>query len=159
MTDNSPLRLVIDRGDRSVPALADVPPPDGSVMHLHIHVSGDGARETPEARNAEPLPPRKSDAGRGRPLLLACVALLIAAAAFDAGVRSGRGASQAALPASVSGVAASGQDRAEPVAPPAAQDPLPAIRQQLAQPPTIVSPNMAGSTPGAGSNDPFGLQR
>ncbi len=158
MTENSPLRLVIDRGDRSVPALVDLPPPEGSAVHLHIHVSGDGVRATPEARNADPLPPRKSEGGRGRPLLLACVGLLIAAAAFDAGVRSGRSAPRAVNPASASGVAAPGQGPTESLAPQATQDPLPVIRQQLAQPPTITNPNPPGATPGAASNDPFGLQ-
>ncbi len=159
MTDNTPLRLVIDRGDRTVPALVELPPTDAPAVHFHIHVSAGATRGTPQAGVAEPAPGRKPDGGWGRPLMLSCFGVMIAAGAFSLGSRAGHAPAPAAQPASLSGVAALGANPAAPAASPAAEDQMPAIRQQLAQPPTIVNPNPAGATPGAASNDPFGLQR
>ncbi len=156
MTSSSQLRLVIGQADHSVPTVVEFPPPDGGTIHLHVHVTIEGAPGVVASEPAVQAQQARTVGSRGRPALLFFIGLAVAVA-LNVGLRTGHAPSRLTEPAALSAGPAHGPAVPPPWAGPAGQDQMPAIQQQLARPPTIVNP--PGAAPEPGKADAFGLQR
>ena len=150
----SPLRLVLDQGEDTAATAMKLPSVGPADLHIHLHL-GVGGHEPQEMRSAVEA---KGRTGRGpwRPVLLGAAGVLIAFVAFDVGARTGEGHARAlaASRSSAAGLASLMPGPQRPSEPPASPNEMPAaVRQQLAQPPTITPPPVE---PSAAPN-PFGL--
>lgn len=140
-----PLRLVADHAGRSTPASVELPPSGAAAFQLHLHIGAlapDGVVPT-SATPAQPAAGGHAGKGRWRPWFLGTAGVVLAVVAFDLGARSGEGHARAiAAQANTNGLAARLSSQQALLAAPTAEIPL-AIRQQLAQPPTV-TPRTAG---------------
>jgi hypothetical protein len=157
MTDH-PFRLVVNRADPSEPATINVPAPGPAGLHIHLHIgaTAPNVAAVPPVTTKKPLAAGRSGKRRWRSWLMGAAGVVIAVVAFDFGARSGEGhARELAAQADASNLTArlSGQPLS---AAPAPGELPPAVRQQLAQPPTITPPPST-SQQSAGSPSPFGL--
>ncbi len=147
-----PLRLVFDGGEDTTPAVLELPP-GAAGIHVHLHIGAPDRLEPPPAVAGQ----GRSARGYWRLLLLGGASAAIGFVAFDMGARVGEGHAGALA---VSRASAGGLASLIPSTPPPSRtssSELPAaVRQQLAQRPTITPPLPADQQPTGGSN-PFGL--
>ncbi len=157
----TPLRLVFDRGDLLTHSQAIDVPSSTSNLHIHLHLGAEAQPQVPVGVEDQRLGQDRGRSGRrlAWPVLLGVAGVAIVVGAYDLGARIGEGHARA-LATSQAGTA--GLNTLAPgvmqqrVAPPSPSELPPNIRQQLAQPPTIIAP--PGATAPAGGPDPFGLQ-
>lgn len=150
----TPLRLVLNQGKDTAATAVELPSAGPANLHIHLHL-GAGAHEPLDMR---PAAEAKGRTGKGlwRPVLLGGAGVLIAFVAFDVGARTGEGHARAlaASRSSAEGLASIMARPQSSLEAPAASNEMPAaVRQQLAQRPTITPPP---AEPSAAPN-PFGL--
>jgi hypothetical protein len=137
---HSPLRLVIGHAGQNLSEVIEIP--DTPALHLHLYLGMAshpvGPAATAQGQPAKPL---------WRPFLIGAVSLVMALLAFDLGAHLGAGHARAE--AGEQAIA-----NRLPLPPIPAELPQ-AMRERLAQPPTITPP--PGSPPDASTPNPFGL--
>ncbi len=148
-----PLRLVFDGGEHTTPTVLELPPGPAGI-HVHLHIGAPDRQEPPPAAAVQ----GRSEKRYWRLLLLGGASAAIGFVAFDLGARVGEGhaSALAVSRASASGLASLIPGPKGPPAQPTSSELPAAVRQQLAQRPTITPPLPAGQQPPDGSN-PFGL--
>ena len=158
----TPLRLVFDRGDLLAHPQAIEVPSNTSNLHIHLHLGSEAQHPTPlpVAIQGPARPQERSGKRLAWPTLLGVTGVAIVVGAYDLGARIGEGHARALAMAQAEGSGLNAlapgimQQRAATASLP--NELPPNIRQQLAQPPTIVAP--PGTAAPAGGHDPFGLQ-
>lgn len=155
-----PLRLVVDRSAEPASTAVELFSPAAGSLHIHLHAGPQAGSATADATmRPEGHEKRSPTKGMRRPLIMGAAGVLIALVAFNVGARTGAGHAQAlaATKASAAGFTApaGGPPPQQAVRAPGG---LPAaLRQQLAERPTISLP--AGAEAPSGGPDLFGLQR
>ncbi len=155
------LRLVLEEEKPTDATAVDWPSSETAGLHIHLHVG------TPAPQNARPTetsPPAASaiqeQSGKSvlRPIMLGVAGVLFLFVAFEVGARSGEGHARALASSQTNTAAlASILPRLQSLPPASANEMPAALRQQLAQPPTITAP--PGPPVPAGAHNPFGLQQ
>jgi hypothetical protein len=155
------LRLVLDQEKDTDARTADWPSAETTGLHIHLHIG------TPDQQNARPTetsPPAASaiqgTSGRSvlRPIMLGVAGVFIVLVAFEVGARSGEGHARAIASSPTNTAALASIIPGLQSLPSASANEMPAaLRQQLAQPPTVTAP--PGPAVSAGAQDAFGLQR